>query len=304
MLEQEPLPRHVRARALLRSRKHAEPGEAGHDVALLPRRSCEDTVGLGKQRGRIRGVGAHALEAPLEVGVRGAEQGLAVPGEQEHDAAVDRGGQQQGVPARQGRQDQMYALGQPHLPVNGRLDPIEHPANPRPGAVHGHPGPHVNRRSGLAVAHRRAGDPRAVTQQRGRLDPVDRHRSRPLCAVHDLQREARVVGLAVSEDKTALQSFFLDERKRLEELGGAHHAVAVDDKVGAGEPVIEPQSGLEPQASHPAAGVERDPEAQRIDAMGPELGQQLALAERLAYETEAPVFQVAQAAVNKLGRCR
>jgi hypothetical protein len=148
-----------------------------------------------------------------------------------------------------------------------------------------------------------------VFDQPGHLDPVGGHRAEAHGLAEDGQHEPHVVGLAVVEQVAAARLAGGQGREQLEHLGTVDHAVAGRAPVvlvapaAAGHHVVHVQT----DAGEPVGPrtVERgDDQRQRLHEMRGERDVDLPLDQRLAHQPEVEVLQVAQAAVDELGRPR
>ena len=174
---------------------------------------------------------------------------------------------------------------------------------PDAGAVDDHGGPDLGALARLDVLDEGADDPLARAQQLDDAGRGDDGRAVGGRRADGRQRVAGVVGLGVVVEQPTGQGVALEGRGQLERSGAGQLLVA-RHRARAAHRVVEGQAGGDVGAL-PAAAGQRVEEGDRLDEVRCDAAQhQLALLERLAHEVEVHLLEVAQAAVEELGRPR
>ena len=111
--------------------------------------------------------------------------------------------------------------------------------------------------------------------------------------------EARIVHRAVGEFKTAMK--FARSQRRAETIGCEIERARARQQFAAAEMVIDkkPQSQ---QPGRPQAVVMRQDQPQRVHEMRREPQQHFSLGQRFAHQAEFVIFEIAQPAMDQLGR--
>jgi hypothetical protein len=173
--------------------------------------------------------------------------------------------------------------------------------------------------AGQRVLDAHARGPAGLLDQLGHAAAVGHHRAEPLRLAQHGQHQAHVVGLAVVEEVAGGRLAALERRQQATDLLG------VDDAVAVGAPLLEvglvagpPAQAGQPQpvgrhdvvhvqpdahrAVGPLALEVRDDQRQRPHQVRRQVDEQRALEQRLAHQSDVEVLEVAQAAVDELGR--
>ena len=197
--------------------------------------------------------------------------------------------------------DDVHALGgadvEAAAAAGHRLDVV----GPDAGAVDDDGGPDLGALAGLDVLDEGAHDALAGAEQLDDASRGDDGGAVGRRGAHRRQRVPGVVGLGVVVEQAAGQRVALEGRGELERAGAGQLLVARHG-AGAAHRVVERQPGRD-VGPLPAAVGQRVEEGDRLDEVRGDAAQhELALLERLAHEVEVHLLEVAQAAVEELGR--
>ena len=285
-------------------RPQASPA-AGYRVA--GQRLLNGGVDVAQQDGDVVGIGVEVVQRAREVGVGRADVGELAPRDGEHGARTARNGQDDcDVPVlhQRGGHDHMDPPGRAQglvagAQVNG-LDVVD----PHAGGVHQAPSGHVDR-AGAGVDSRADGVTGPVLQhidQRG----VIGHR-RPVIGggADDGEGEAGVVGAGVVVEEGAVDLVGLQAGHEGDDLISLEALVPADDGGAAGE-IVGPEHQAEQAGQElrdkATFGIDGDHEPQRRHQERGVAQQPSALGESLVDELDVALLEVADAAMDHLGR--
>ena len=191
----------------------------------------------------------------------------------------------------QPRHDDVAALDQPDARARVDAQLAQHLRHPRPRRVDQRPRGHL-------APVRQPRRPQAVLAP-GALQGGARQHLRPVRRRVDRvqQRQARIVDIGVRIDEPTSPVL---QRRDIGRVRAPEPARARQRRSPA-QPVIEQQAGAHQPPGTDRVGM-RQHEAHRPDQVRPRLHQPLALAKRMRHEAEVVIFQIAQPAMNQLGR--
>ncbi len=205
------------------------------------------------------------------------------------------------------RDDQVDALGRPHLELAALPDHRLGVVGPDPGGVDHLPRPHLDVAAVLEVAHGGAHHPLALAQEPDHAGPVGHVRPERGGGAHQRHRVPGVVDAGVvvpdgADQGVLAQGGHLAQRLTPREL--LVHRDAARPRRQAGHRVVQRETRCD-VGPLPEAPLERVHERDRVDEVRREpLQQQTPLAQRLPHQPEVEHLQVAQPAVDQLGRAR
>ena len=269
------------------------------------------------------GRGLDVVDAALVVVVGGPDQGPAQPRKGEDRPPLPRGHDRAGV-----QRQVLVAQDDVAAPAGGDLRQLglgvqlvgANPVRPHARGVDHVLGADGERTARLLVVHRDLGPGPIRGAELGDAQPVGADRAEALRLSQHREHEPGVIGLAVIEQVAAAGPPVGDRRQQPRDL------VAVDEPVTRRAPVrLAVGRGGPPRAAPPAqrrrghdvVHVQADPgqavrpagaverrqhEGQRPDQVRRQPDHELALEQRLAHQPQVEVLQVAQTAVDQLGR--
>jgi len=295
------------ARVGLRSDERAQAAPGGDDVVKRDRGAWEVAVGGVDEVGHVLEGGVNLRGIALEVGVGGADVGRVLPGDREEHAPVRRVKTDHGVLHRQPfvRDDDVNALGgtQDAAGLNARE---RHGAiGPGAGGVDDDRGAHLAELVRELILDDRAADsPGALVVDEGDDAGVGGDGGASDRGVErGLYGEARVVGGAVVVERRAGEALLPQQRLNLGDRWRLERLVELG-RPEEREPVVHPHAGVDDPELLARLFVHGEQEAERVHQVGRDVEQDAALAHGLEDQAELVVFEVAQAAVDQLGRAR
>ncbi len=233
------------------------------------------------------------------VDVGRAEDRRALPGEEEERALVDRVGEADRLGDRDPpeREDDVAAPERPD--ARPGADPGAQDVGPGAGGVDHDRGPHLGRAASDEVADGDPGHPAGRSAQQSLGAGIGQD-LRPVAdrLENDPQGQARIIGSGVGVGEAAEQALAPEVRGKEEEVLGPVVAV----RPPPGQEVVEGQAGPVGERAGAVSAIVRHQEAELLNQPGGLTDQSLTFADRLPGQSHLELPEVAQAAVDELGR--
>jgi len=158
---------------------------------------------------------------------------------------------------------------------------------------------HVHLDTRFKVGDARACDPAAVVQESDDLRCRDACGAERGGGAREDEREAGIVDLRVVEADAAVQGVFAQARYRAQAGAAGEMTVAWHRRMESCEGVVEEQPGAE-EGAVPRHPPQRHQDRHRVHQMGRDLlDQQTSLLQRLAYQLDVELLQIAQTAMDQ-----
>ncbi|MNL02291.1 hypothetical protein D3C87_1227920 [compost metagenome] len=285
--------------------------QPGPDAGHVGARGVAGQVACRRLQDEIDVVGARAGLQRQVVARRvgGADDGVAVPGhDEQHPAVIGLRNQDRPVAGQEAARDgQVHALARRHHGPRLPVLHLPHRIDPHPRGID-----HAVRaqREGLAafafagegILRGHAGDHAVFLREPGRAHVVDRRAAHVEQRAHQRHGQPCIVELAVEVEVAAAQrpsaDVFGQRGRGLQRLPMVQPAAAGQVQAARQHVVHLEADAVERLVEHL---VGRHHEAQRPDQVRRVAGQQATLVQRLAYQADVALGQVAHAAVHELG---
>ena len=273
------------------------PAKRGPHAVGAEERAVERDRGLVEDLVDVRAVHLHVVGLPVVEPVGRPEQQHPLPRHGEGDPDLVVRDRQRRRPVLLRLEHDVRALAEPHRRPRTRFLQAADVVDPRAGGVDDSARPHLDRLS--VDGHLPAGDASASAVQRGDLGVVEHRRARRRRGADVGEAQPAVVRPRVRVEPARAEALRAQSRHE------ALRALGVDEPVQAraGERLVEDDPGLHDQRPVRPAAVEREQERQPADEVRRTDAHQVpALLVSLADEADIAEPQVAQAAVDQLGR--